>query len=225
MDVTPRAPSLPPEQRRAEIIRAARPLLLEHGGRFTTRQVAEAAGIAEGTLFRVFPTKRDLTQAVIAQMIDPSELCSFLDGIDRTLPLDERVRAVIERIQRDIDDISAIFAALFSMPSDDSGHVGQKDGHASPEDRATHERRAAMLHASLRSVLEPDADRLACTLDEAASLVRSMAFATSHPHLSDRRVTDPARITALLLGGLVRRDDTPSAPLPQDPSSTQETPC
>ena len=44
----------------APIVDAVVPLLLEHGGDVTTRQIAEAAGIAEGTIFRVFPDKAAL---------------------------------------------------------------------------------------------------------------------------------------------------------------------
>ena len=52
-----RAAMLPADERRAAIVEAARPLLLEHGEMVTTKQIAEAAGIAEGTIFRAFPDK------------------------------------------------------------------------------------------------------------------------------------------------------------------------
>ena len=56
---------MPPDARRQTIIDAARPLLIASGAQFTTRQVAEAAGVAEGTIFRVFDSKQDLLAAVI----------------------------------------------------------------------------------------------------------------------------------------------------------------
>jgi AcrR family transcriptional regulator len=49
-----RASMLPPEERRSMIVAATLPLLVEHGEMVTTRQIADAAGIAEGTIFRVF---------------------------------------------------------------------------------------------------------------------------------------------------------------------------
>ena len=51
---------MPRSQRRAAIIAAAVKLLESDGPDFTTRRVAEAAGVAEGTLFRIFPTLADL---------------------------------------------------------------------------------------------------------------------------------------------------------------------
>ena len=55
-----------PEARREMIVDAALPLILEHGERVTTRQIADAAGIAEGTIFRAFADKDDVIAAVVA---------------------------------------------------------------------------------------------------------------------------------------------------------------
>ena len=52
-----------PDERRTAIVEVAIPLLEEHGATLTTKQVAEAAGIAEGTLFRAFGTKDELVHA------------------------------------------------------------------------------------------------------------------------------------------------------------------
>jgi len=60
---TTRATALPPDERRSMIVAATLPLLLEHGDRVTTKQIAEAAGIAEGTIFRVFADKDALIAA------------------------------------------------------------------------------------------------------------------------------------------------------------------
>src|ERR1700750_2170473 len=66
------APMAPAERRRA-IVDVVVPLLLEHGSDVTTRQIAEAAGIAEGTIFRVFPDKAALLMAAAEETMNPPE--------------------------------------------------------------------------------------------------------------------------------------------------------
>ena len=46
------------------------PLVLAHGSAVTTRQIAEAAEVAEGTIFRVFPDKVSLVEAVVGEAHD-----------------------------------------------------------------------------------------------------------------------------------------------------------
>jgi AcrR family transcriptional regulator len=69
-----RAAALPPDARRSMIVAAALPLLLEHGEMVKTRDIATAAGIAEGTIFRAFATKDDLLAAVIDAAMDTAAL-------------------------------------------------------------------------------------------------------------------------------------------------------
>ncbi len=72
-DVTPRAAPMSPDERRRAIIDAVLPLLIEHGDAVTTRLIAEAAGIAEGTIFRVFADKDALIHAVAAETLNPAD--------------------------------------------------------------------------------------------------------------------------------------------------------
>ena len=58
---------MPPEDRRAAIIEATLPLLEEYGPGLTTRQIAEASGVAEGTIFRVFTSLQELIEATIRE--------------------------------------------------------------------------------------------------------------------------------------------------------------
>src|SRR3954462_14862648 len=83
--VTPRAAPLSADERRDAIIDVVLPLLLEHGSDVTTRQIAEAAGIAEGTVFRVFPDKAALLMAAAEDTMNPAngraELAAALEGV------------------------------------------------------------------------------------------------------------------------------------------------
>src|SRR6478735_5524754 len=111
-----RAAALPPEERRAAIIETTIPLLLQHGRSVTTRQIAEAAGIAEGTIFRVFPDKEQLIDAVLERAVDPVPTQRALDAIDRSLPLDERLVLAVEIIQQRVDQIWQLMSAIGTSP-------------------------------------------------------------------------------------------------------------
>src|SRR5713101_1245880 len=71
---TRRAAALPPDERRSMIVAVTLPLLLAHGERVTSRQIAEAAGIAEGTIFRAFADKDELIATVLEVALDQRPL-------------------------------------------------------------------------------------------------------------------------------------------------------
>lgn len=52
------------DERRAQIIEAVTPAVLAHGVAVTTRQLADCAGVAEGTLFKAFGDKESLLLAL-----------------------------------------------------------------------------------------------------------------------------------------------------------------
>ena len=68
-----RAAPLPPDERRAAILLAVRPVILARGAAVTSRELAEAAGVAEGTLFRVFTDKVTLVREAVLAAVDPAD--------------------------------------------------------------------------------------------------------------------------------------------------------
>ena len=60
-----------PDERRAALIAATIPLLHEHGLDVSTRQIAHAAGVAEGTIFGVFESKSQLVICSVVKALDP----------------------------------------------------------------------------------------------------------------------------------------------------------
>ena len=107
-----RAKPMSPEERRAAIVTAARPLFLEHGHATTTRLVAEAAGVAEGTIFRAFATKEELVDAVLDAEFDPQVFLDQVEEIDLELPLEERLVAATTLLQRRFLKVFHLMTAL-----------------------------------------------------------------------------------------------------------------
>src|SRR6187402_2598174 len=107
-----RATPLPPAERRAAIVQAVAPLLLEHGAGLTTKQIAHGAGVSEGTIFNVFADKDELIEAVIEAALDPQPLEQRLAAIDPAQPFDIRLVAATELVQRHVMHIWRLIAAL-----------------------------------------------------------------------------------------------------------------
>ena len=91
-----RVPALAPEERRAALIEATIPLLREHGINISTRQIADAAGVAEGTIFGVFKDKASLIDAAVARAFEPTPIIRALRAIDPAADLRTRLIAAAE---------------------------------------------------------------------------------------------------------------------------------
>ena len=202
----PRAKPLPPQERRSRIISAARPLLLTHGLDVTTKQLAEAAGVAEGTLFRVFESKEDLLVECARSAFDPTEHLAELDAIDPAADLEARLVALIESAQRHARQLMRVFVA-FGRPADRS-RLG------SPRELVGRSKAQAVTQR-VATLLEPDADRLRVPVAELVRLVGALSWISVHP-LNEASPMTAAQLADVLLHGVLayERSDKPLDPHP-----------
>jgi AcrR family transcriptional regulator len=176
-----------PEERRAAIVAAARPLFLEHGHATTTRLVAEAAGVAEGTIFRAFATKEELVDAVLDAEFDPQVFLDQVEQIDLDLPLEERLVVATSLLQRRFLKVFHLMTAL---------------GLTKPPERfRAEEFRRRLGMEGIARVVRPDADRFRVPPAEVVRVLRLLTFAGSHPHISDGRTMTPEEIVGVVLHG------------------------
>ncbi len=189
---------MPAEQRRASIIDAAHALLVERGITFTTREVAEAAGIAEGTVFRHFDSKDDLIRAVIDDAFDPAPLCREIDATDPTLDLAHTVHDALSLMQRRFHSITGVMTALHPahQPPPPSGHHAPADPHHGV--RAWH---TAVIE-SLTGILNRYSDRLRVPVGQACTLlVASVLVDTGLAPVAVHRFS-ATELTDILLNGI-----------------------
>lgn len=187
-----RAAPLAPDARRASIIAATLPLLRLHGRAVTTSQIAMAAGVAEGTLFRVFPDKDSLIDAAIQSAFDPQPFEREMALIDRTLGLREQMIAVAEVLQRRIGQIWQLIAML-GLP-------------APPPNRSHNTADDTRLRQQLASFFEPFRAELRVEPEQAARLLRALSFAGVHPRMTDQPLT-PHELVSLLLDGIRKQEE------------------
>lgn len=101
-----------PERRREMIVKAALPLVVEYGTSVTTAQVARAAGIGEGTIFRAFGDKEALLAACMAEALRPDDTLAHVSAISLDLPLADRLVEAAEALRGYLARMGAVAGAL-----------------------------------------------------------------------------------------------------------------
>lgn len=188
-----RAAPLPPSQRRAAIVGATLPLLLAHGPAVTTRQIAEAAGIAEGTIFRAFPDIESLIQATVDAAYDPAQVAEELAAISGTASLERRLVDAVRILQNRLTNVWQLIS-MSGMPKP----AALVAAHATKLDRPD--------VAALVALFEPERNRFRRSPVAAAQLLRGLTLAGTHPALTvDGEPMDAEEIVSLLLDGLRNR--------------------
>ncbi len=185
---------MPPEQRRAAIIDAAVELLDDNGPELTTRMVAEAAGVAEGTLFRVFPTLPDLLGATYTEFLSHERLMAHLATVELGITLESRTLGCVRGI---VDYFTHIHAVL---PPPRHETVDQP--HAICV-REAHTQRFVDLRDWVVNAIAPHADELTVTPETYSHYLKalSMGLAMARPG-----GLTPEDLTRFALDGARRKD-------------------
>jgi AcrR family transcriptional regulator len=188
-----------PDERRRAIVDVVVPLLLEHGDDVSTRQIAEAAGIAEGTIFRAFPDKPALLLAAAEEIMNPAtgraDLLAALSDLDS---LREKVLVTAERMVDRSERVMVVMMALrriwMSQPTTERGHPDGPPKFFAESQQA--------LHEMLTDVFAPHRSELSVDPATAALLLRTLVLGSRHPGATHENRLTPEQITDALLDGI-----------------------
>ena len=183
-----------PEDRRAALVAATVPLLHEHGLDVSTKQIATAAGVAEGTIFGVFENKNALLVAALGRALDPRQTLDGLAAIDPSLPLRERLTIAADLIQRRFTENARLVGAARALAM-------AAENHATAVAEMTRARR--QLEEALTAVIEPDAAGLRRTPVATARLLLLFAGANTYGPFADPENFNAAELVSMLLDGLL----------------------
>jgi AcrR family transcriptional regulator len=206
--MSPRASAMSPDDRRKAIVRALVPLLVESGGEVSTREIARAAGIAEGTIFRVFPDKRSLMLAAAEEAINPADGRVAFDEAMAGQP--ELRGKIVVATQRVLDRQRMTMSVMMAvrghlMWDEESRKADPVKKHFGPPQFVLDAQ--AELHRRLTGIFEAHRDELAVEPEVAALALRSLIFGASRPELGMAPALSAEQIADLLLSGVATRGE------------------
>lgn len=197
--VRTRAQPMSPQERRESIIDAVVPLLKEHGRNVSSRQMAEAAGVAEGTIFRAFGDKETLISAAIERFFDPQPFRDALRAIDPDEPTVDKITQVVHILRDRFHGVIGFMSAL------------GMEGGPPPGTKQAPEQMEWL--AILGQIFRPD--ELVVPADVFGLYVRLLAFATAIPPFNVPRQFDVDELVTLITRGVL-------PPSPPDPSASRK---
>jgi len=184
--------------RRRAIVDVVVPLLIEKGSAVTTAEMAHAANIAEGTIFRVFPDKHSILFEAMKTALDPASVTEAIRSIDPCAPMTTQLEEAARALYRHFDCMVALGESWRSISNNqqereqDVGRLVRKS--------------AAAISAALLELFERHREALRVSPLEAAAAFRGILFATRHPLLAAKERLPIDAALNILLAGIAKPD-------------------
>jgi AcrR family transcriptional regulator len=184
-----------PEERRKMIIRSTLPLVAEHGAAVTTSQIAQAAGIGEATIFRVFADKGELLDECVAEALKPDTLMSALSDIPLDQPLAARLTEAADSLQAHLARMGTVIGALHATghtrprpappATSAGGSTPRGAGVTAAEGVGGRDESLGRIREAVEDLFVPERDSLRMGPERLAALFLGLMFARSRPVSGD----------------------------------------
>ena len=191
------------EARRIMIVHAVLPLLMEHGTGVTTSQIARAAGIGEGTIFRAFKDKDELFDACTAEALRPDHVLDAIAEIPIDQRLEDRLVEAAEALGAHLERMGALMGALHA-----SGRVKHRDPEQRLKNRTMKGGRGesmAAMRGAITELFEPEKDQLRLAPEQLAALFLTLLFGGRRMAPDDNAATTRQVVDVFLHGAVEAR--------------------
>ncbi|TQN45289.1 TetR family transcriptional regulator [Humibacillus xanthopallidus] len=212
-----RAAPMSRDDRRDALVDVFVELAHREGRKPTTSEIAQEAGVAEGTIFRVFATKEALEREAVQAAFCPAPVRRRITSIDPEGSLRERLVDFTRIMQARFTEVFGLMAALGLTEPPNRGphlacyeagrHLRSELGHDDQHDD-DHAAAHQPLLDSIHALLVHDEDHLVVPAADLVHRLRLLTFSGSHPGIADGQVLSPEEIVDTVLFGLVCRPRT-----------------
>lgn len=188
------------------IVRSVLPLVAEHGAAITTTQIARAAGIGEGTIFRAFADKEELIDACLHEALRPDRTIEALGEVPIDQPLADRLVEAAGILTTHSEHAGTVLTALSASgrlrrPSGNPAVEGGADGLKLPK---TDKRKESFtqIRDAIAELLEPERDRLRMPVGQLAAMFLNILVSRSRWVPSDEPLEVDLVVSVFLHGAM-----------------------
>lgn len=196
-----------PDERRDVLVGVFLDLARQYGRVPSTSEIARAAGVAEGTIFRAFGTKDALQTDAVQVAFCPVPVRREFRAIDLDQPMRDRLVAFTAILQRRFRDVFGLMAALgLTQPPNIGAHTACFEAGRHVRTDIDAESCEPMPLGDLAPLLDlVDPDQLIVSPDALLHRIRLLTFSGSHDGITDGTLLTPEEIVDTILDGVRAR--------------------
>src|SRR5262249_43555469 len=154
---------------------------LEQGENITTREIAQAAGIAEGTIFRAFADKTELLAEVVEAALDIAPTNAAIAEIDPGLSFEAQLVAAVDILRERVLYVFRVYTAA--------------------SDTTRIPRRPTTELPALGAIFARETKHIPHSPASAVRILRGLTMSCVHPNFTNEPLTSE-EIVAIMLHGL-----------------------